>query len=63
MFAPKGVYLLKDEEALGLTHQSRALLLNLTLLEVVSIAQLLLKESLELVHTQTIHLSRGEIFE
>ena len=38
MFTPKGINLLKDEEALSLPHQPRALLLNLAFFEVIGIA-------------------------
>ena len=47
MLPPERVDLLKDEEALGFSHQTRTLLLDLSLFEVVGIAQLLLKEVAE----------------
>ena len=62
MFAPEGINLLKDEKALGFPHQTRALLFDLALLDVVGVAQLLLQECLEFVHPQTLHLVGGEIF-
>ena len=44
------------------SHQARTLLFDLALLEIVSVAQLLLQESLELLHAEPLHLI-GEVFQ
>ena len=54
---------MKDEKAFRFSHQTRALLLYLTLLDVVGIPQLLLQKCLEFLHPQALHLRGGEIFQ
>ena len=63
MLAPEAINLLKNEEALRLAHQTGALLLNLTLLDVIGIAHLLLQEGLELLELQTDDLLGGEVLQ
>ena len=50
MFTPERINLLKNEEAFSLAHQPWTQLLNLAFFKVIGVAQLLLKEGLEIIH-------------